>query len=259
MNIIRTVSEWKDAARRNAGRTIGFVPTMGGLHEGHVSLVRRAKSENDITVVSVYLNPTQFNDKKDFETYPADFSEDASLLEAEGVDFLFAPDYAEMYPDGYRYKVIETDFSRTLCGAARPGHFDGVLTVVMKLLNIVRPAKAYFGEKDFQQYTLLRGMAEAFFLDVEIIPCPIVREESGLAISSRNRRLSEAGRKTAAQFHQILESNGSVEEKRRRLEESGFTVDYVSECNGRLYGAVFLEGVRLIDNVRLSAGCEALR
>lgn len=251
MNIIRTVSEWRDVAQRNAGRTIGFVPTMGGLHQGHISLVRRAKAENDITVVSVYLNPTQFNDKKDFETYPADFSEDTALLEAEGVDFLFAPNYSEMYPDGYRYKVIETDFSRTLCGATRPGHFDGVLTVVMKLLNIIRPAKAYFGEKDFQQYTLLRGMAEAFFLDVEIIPCPIVREENGLAISSRNRRLSEVGRRTAAQFHQILAADGSVEEKKKRLEAAGFIVDYVSEHDGRLYGAVFLEGVRLIDNVCL--------
>ena len=251
MNIIRTVSEWREVARRNAGRTIGFVPTMGGLHQGHLSLVRRAKAENDITVVSVYLNPTQFNDKKDFETYPADFSEDAALLEAESVDFLFAPNYTEMYPDGYRYKVIETDFSGTLCGATRPGHFDGVLTVVMKLLNIIRPAKAYFGEKDFQQYTLLRGMAEAFFLNVEIIPCPIVREESGLAISSRNRRLSEVGRRTAVQFHQILAADGSVEEKKKHLEAVGFIVDYVSEHGGRLYGAVFLEGVRLIDNVRL--------
>ncbi|MDE5898585.1 MAG: pantoate--beta-alanine ligase [Treponemataceae bacterium] len=256
MKIIRTVSEWKAAAQEAAGRTIGFVPTMGGLHEGHASLVRRSRAENAVTAVSVYLNPTQFNDKKDFETYPADFSEDAALLEAEGADFLFAPDYAELYPDDYRYKVVETDFSRTLCGASRPGHFDGVLTVVMKLLNIIRPSRAYFGEKDFQQYTLLVGMARAFFLDVEIVPCPIVREESGLAISSRNRRLSGAGREKAAEFHQILSEGGSAGEKKRRLEGAGFSVDYVEERGGRLYGAVFLEGVRLIDNVQLDAAAQ---
>ncbi|MBQ5471148.1 MAG: pantoate--beta-alanine ligase [Treponema sp.] len=249
MKIIKTVSEMKEIRKQNSDKKIGFVPTMGGLHNGHLSLVNKAKSENDITVVSVYLNPTQFNDKKDLETYPANFNDDCALLEKAGVDYLFAPTYPVMYPDDFKYKVIETDFSKTLCGAKRPGHFDGVLTVVMKLFNIVRPNNAYFGEKDFQQYKLLKGMIEAFFLDINIIPCPIVREDNGLAISSRNRKLSEKGLALAPKFHEILSGKGSIEDKKEALEKAGFKVDYVEEFDGRLYGAVFLEDVRLIDNV----------
>ena len=249
MKIIKTVSEMKEIRKQNSDKKIGFVPTMGGLHNGHLSLVNKAKSENDITVVSVYLNPTQFNDKKDLETYPANFNDDCTLLEKAGVDYLFAPTYPVMYPDDFKYKVIETDFSKTLCGAKRPGHFDGVLTVVMKLFNIVRPNNAYFGEKDFQQYKLLKGMIEAFFLDINIIPCPIVREDNGLAISSRNRKLSEKGLALAPKFHEILSGKGSIEDKKEALEKAGFKVDYVEEFDGRLYGAVFLEDVRLIDNV----------
>ena len=249
MKIIRSVDEWRGEQKSLAGKKVGFVPTMGGLHAGHASLVEKCRAENDVAVASVFLNPTQFNDKKDLETYPADFSDDCALLEKLGVDYLFAPTYDVMYPDGYRYKVVETDFSKELCGAKRPGHFDGVLTVVMKLFGIVRPENAYFGEKDFQQLELLRGMAKAFFLDVNIVPCPIVREESGLAISSRNRRLSAEGLKIAPKFHQILASGAPIAEKKRLLTDAGFAVDYVTEKDGRLYAAVFLEGVRLIDNV----------
>ena len=251
MKVINTVEKMKKIRSSLADKKVGFVPTMGGLHNGHLSLVNKAKSENDITVVSVYLNPTQFNDKKDLETYPANFSDDCALLEKAGVDYLFAPTYPVMYPDDYKYKVIETDFSKTLCGAKRPGHFDGVLTVVMKLFNIVRPTNAYFGEKDYQQFKLLEGMIKAFFLDINIIPCPIVREENGLAISSRNRKLSKAGLEKAPLFHKILAENISISEKQQKLEESGFKVDYVTEHDGRLYAAVFLEDVRLIDNVSI--------
>ena len=171
MKIIHTPEEWKKIRSGIASdKKIGFVPTMGGLHNGHLSLVQKCRNENDISVVSVYLNPTQFNDKNDLLTYPANFEDDAALLEKAGVDYLFAPDYSAMYPDGYTYKVIETDFSRKLCGAKRPGHFDGVLTVVMKLFNIIRPQNAYFGEKDFQQYVLLDGMVKAFFMDINLVP-----------------------------------------------------------------------------------------
>ena len=160
MKVINTVNEFIELRKTLEGKKIGFVPTMGGLHAGHESLVKRAVKENDITVVSVYLNETQFNDKNDLLTYPANFDDDKALLEKNNVDYLFAPTYSEMYPDDYRYKVTENDLSKTLCGASRPGHFDGVLTVVMKLFNIVRPCNAYFGEKDFQQLELLRGMED---------------------------------------------------------------------------------------------------
>lgn len=251
MKVITKISEMKEIRKNIQNKKIGFVPTMGGLHEGHLSLINRSKNENEITIVSVFLNPTQFNDKKDLETYPANLQDDIALLEKANADFLFAPSYAEMYPDEYKYKITENSFSKLLCGASRPGHFDGVLTVVMKLFNIVRPENAYFGEKDFQQYKLLKGMAEAFFLDINIVPCPIVREESGLALSSRNRKLSAKGIETAPKFHEILSSKKSIEQKKEELAQAGFTVDYVEEIGGRIYGAVFLENVRLIDNLKI--------
>ena len=251
MKIIKTVEEFKEIRKTFGDKSVGFVPTMGGLHKGHLSLMKRAIAENDISVASVYLNPTQFNDKKDLETYPANFADDCALLEKAGVDYLFAPTYPVMYPDDYAYMLTEKRFSKELCGAKRPGHFDGVLTVVMKFFNIVRPTRAYFGEKDFQQYKLLDGMVKAFFMDIELIPCPIVREDNGLAISSRNRKLSPAGLALAPKFHEILAGGGSEEEIAAKLEAAGFKVDYVTKKEGRLYAAVFLEEVRLIDNIAI--------
>ena len=251
MKIIKTVEEFKEIRKTFGDKSVGFVPTMGGLHKGHLSLMKRAIAENDISVASVYLNPTQFNDKKDLETYPANFADDCALLEKAGVDYLFAPTYPVMYPDDYAYMLTEKDFSKELCGAKRPGHFDGVLTVVMKFFNIVRPTRAYFGEKDFQQYKLLDGMVKAFFMDIELIPCPIVREDNGLAISSRNRKLSPAGLALAPKFHEILAGGGSEEEIAAKLEAAGFKVDYVTKKDDRLYAAVFLEDVRLIDNIAI--------
>lgn len=251
MKVITKIQEIKEIRKNIQSKKIGFVPTMGGLHAGHLSLISRAKSENEIIIVSVFLNPTQFNDKKDLETYPANLKDDIALLEKAGVDFLFAPNYTEMYPDDYKYKITENSFSKILCGATRPGHFDGVLTVVMKLFNLVRPTNAYFGEKDFQQYKLLKGMAEAFFLDINIIPCPIVREPNGLALSSRNKKLSPAGLALAPKFHEILASNKNAGQKKSELTQAGFTVDYITELDDHIYGAVFLENVRLIDNLEL--------
>lgn len=249
MKIIKSVEEWRNEQKNFGNKTVGFVPTMGGLHNGHLSLMKKNRVENDIAVASVYLNPTQFNDKKDLETYPANFDDDVKLLESAGIDYLFAPTYDVMYPDDYRYKLSENDFSKMLCGATRPGHFDGVLTVVMKLFNIIQPTNAYFGEKDFQQFQLLKGMVEAFFMNINLIPCPIVREENGLAISSRNRKLSPNGLKIAPKLHEILVMKNSISEKEKLLTEAGFKVDYITEYKGRLYAAAFLEEVRLIDNV----------
>lgn len=249
MKIVNTPQEWKEIRATLEGKKIGLVPTMGGLHDGHLSLIKKCVAENEISVVSVFLNPTQFNDKNDLLTYPADKDEDISFLEKAGVDYAFMPDYEGMYPDDYTYKIEETDFSKMLCGATRPGHFDGVLTVVMKLFNIIRPNFAYFGEKDYQQYQLLKGMVEAFFMNITLIPCPIIREESGLALSSRNRKLSAQGLAVAPRLHEILVKDNSLADKKSELEKAGFTVDYLTARKGRLYAAAFLEGVRLIDNV----------
>ncbi len=253
MKIINKPEKWRQIeltiGRKDKHQTIGLVPTMGALHKGHLSLVERAIKENDISIVSIFLNPVQFNNQNDLKTYPKTWEEDCRLLEEAGVDYLFAPDYEIMYPDNYHYKLTEDDFSKTLCGASRPGHFDGVLTVVMKLLQIFLPEKAYFGEKDFQQYKLLDGMAKAFFLRTEIIPCPIIREENGLAFSSRNKRLSAEGLKKAPLLHKALASGKSLEEIKKQLEADGFVIDYVSQVGSRLYAAASIEDVRLIDNV----------
>ncbi len=251
--VLRTVEEWRrfrDAIE--PGQTLGFVPTMGGLHRGHSALARRSIAENDVTVASVFLNRTQFNKASDFETYPANFEQDLALLEELGVDAVFAPEYESMYPDSYRYRVTESDLSRSMEGESRPGHFDGVLTVVLKLLVLAGATRAYFGEKDFQQLQLVKGMAEAFFLPVEIVACPTVRSEDGLALSSRNRRLSPTARQKAAAFPKILNTADSAKEARAALEEAGFVVEYVVDQEGRRFGAVSLEGVRLIDNWALS-------
>lgn len=229
--------------------TLGFVPTMGGLHDGHLELVKRALRENDRVAVSLFLNRTQFNKQEDFEKYPAVFAEDLQALVGLGVDAVFAPTYEDLYPDDYRYKISESVLSVELEGEHRPGHFDGVLTVVMKLLMVAGATRAYFGEKDWQQLRLVEGLVEAFFLPVQIVPCPTIREENGLAMSSRNRRLSVEGLKKAALFNRILNTAENERVALAALEAAGFEPEYVADRDDRRLGAVVLEGVRLIDNV----------
>ncbi|AVX19312.1 MULTISPECIES: pantoate--beta-alanine ligase [Carboxydocella] len=199
MEIITSVREMQALARkwRQGGKSTGFVPTMGYLHEGHLTLMRKARTENEITVASIFVNPLQFGVGEDYEEYPRDLERDAPLAEAAGVDYLFVPTVREMYPRGYQTFVEVTEVTRGLCGASRPGHFRGVTTVVMKLFNIVKPDRAYFGWKDAQQVQVIRRMVEDLNLDVEIIPVPIVREADGLALSSRNVYLEPEERKAA--------------------------------------------------------------
>ena len=185
-----------DEARR-AGKTVGLVPTMGAFHEGHLSLMRRAKAENDLCVVTLFVNPTQFNDPSDFARYPRDTDRDARMAEVEGVDFLFLPAPPAMYPEGFDTTVIVHALSDRLEGASRPGHFAGVSTVVTKLLNIAQADRAYFGEKDWQQLQIVRALARDLNIPTEIIGLPIVREPDGLALSSRNVRLSPEQRSAA--------------------------------------------------------------
>lgn len=232
-----------------AGNTIGFVPTMGALHEGHLSLIERASGENDIVAVSIYVNPTQYDDPDDLANYPQPLEDDLAKAAKAGAQIAFLPRYKDIYADSYRYRVTEHELSRQLEGAHRDGHFNGVLTVVMKLFGIVRPQRAYFGEKDWQQLQLVRGMAQAFFLDVEIVPCPSVREADGLAMSSRNVHLTGSERELAPEFHRVLSSGMPVEDMAPALEELGFAVDYVESHDDRILGAVRLGKVRLIDNV----------
>ncbi|MCS6973446.1 MAG: pantoate--beta-alanine ligase [Cyclobacteriaceae bacterium] len=252
-SVIRTIADWRAESKRLLNATVGFVPTMGALHAGHQSLVERSLRENDVTVVSIFVNPTQFNDKSDFERYPRNDAQDIELLKKLGVHYVFMPGYQDLYPEGFTVRVVENEISRVMEGASRPGHFDGVLTVVMKLLSIVRPYRAYFGEKDYQQFLLIKKMADAFFLPVEIIPCTTIRDADGLALSSRNVLLSTEERAKAALFPQILKTSATVILAAQKLEQAGFSVDYVEEAWDRRFGAVRLGKVRLIDNFPLAS------
>lgn len=247
--VFRTPKEMK-AFRKSLHGPVGFVPTMGALHAGHESLIKKAVQENDHVVLSIFVNPTQFNDPKDLEKYPATWEADLAMAKAHGVRAIFYPRYEEMYPDQYRYKLIENDFSKLLCGKDRPGHFDGVLSVVMRLFNIVSPERAYFGEKDFQQLTLITGMAQAYFLDLEVVSVPTLREKDGLAMSSRNVRLTGEQRELAPLIYKALTESKSAEEASHLLTAKGFKVDYVTELQGRRFAAAKLGEVRLIDNVK---------
>lgn len=251
--VIKKISEWKKIRNSEElkNKTVGFVPTMGAFHQGHASLIERCLKENNISVVSIFVNPTQFNDPNDLRNYPRTFDSDLKLLEKMNVDYLFYPEYEEIYSDNYRYKIIETDFSKKLCGAFRPKHFEGVLTIVLKLFNIVKPHKAYFGEKDYQQLKLIEGMCKAFFMDIEIVPCPIIRDEDGLALSSRNLLLTNEERKIAVNFPKLLKARMPNELIKEELEKLGFKVDYIENLEGRRFGAVHIGKVRLIDNVEL--------
>ncbi|MEQ1723684.1 MAG: pantoate--beta-alanine ligase [Pseudobdellovibrio sp.] len=229
--------------------SIGFVPTMGALHIGHVSLMKKSAEENDLSVLSIFVNPTQFNNPEDLKKYPRTLEADLKIAEEADIQFVILPSYQEIYPDDYRYQLIENDFSKKLCGAHREGHFNGVLTVVIKLLQIVAPQNAYFGKKDFQQFKLIEDMAQAFFLRTQIIGCETIREDDGLAMSSRNVRLTRLGRETAPLIYKALTTIKNLDEAREFLTTNKIEVEYLEEHFNRRFIAAFIDGVRLIDNV----------
>ncbi len=244
--------EFRKQATAHADAAPGFVPTMGALHPGHLSLVQRSVAENDITVVSIFVNPAQFDQASDLVNYPVTLESDLAMLADAGVDHVILPDRDAIYPDDYRFRVTESDLSGRFCGAHRPGHFDGVLTVVLKLFQLVRPERAYFGLKDFQQLTLIGDMIDALFLDVTLIPCEILREDDGLAMSSRNRRLTTEQRKIAPRLYQLLTEIADKQSVIEALGREGFDVDYVEDFRQRRLAAVRLGNIRLIDNIAIS-------
>jgi pantoate--beta-alanine ligase len=277
MEVIHTVDWMKQAARqaRDEGQVLGFVPTMGALHEGHLSLMRAARQRCSRLVASIFVNPKQFGPSEDIARYPRDFDGDRAKLEPEGVTYLFAPQVEEMYPTGFRTYVAVEGLSDRLCGKSRPGHFRGVTTVVLKLVEIVRPHFAFFGRKDAQQARIIQQMARDLNLDAEIVVCPIVRESDGLAMSSRNAYLLADERKAATVLHRSLcharnlieQGERSVPlliaEMRKRIEaESLARIDYVEivdastldpklDLRGRCLVALaaFFGKARLIDNM----------
>lgn len=263
--------------KHNLGLKVGFVPTMGALHEGHISLINRAKKENDIVVCSVFVNPIQFNNPADLEKYPRTPEKDIEKLEQAGCDAVFMPTAEEMYPDKVEDHYDFGDIEHVMEGACRPGHFNGVAIVVRKLFEIVNPNKAYFGEKDFQQLAIIKKMVRDLNMNLEIVPCPIVREIDGLAMSSRNVRLNEAERAIAPKIFATLndaiskkDALSPSEMKKYTLDKYAeikeFDVEYVeitdeinlkslenwNECDhARIFVALQLGPVRLIDNVRI--------
>jgi pantoate--beta-alanine ligase len=251
--IITSIADWR-ALRKTFDPTqsVGFVPTMGNLHHGHQRLLMQSRQENAISVLSIFVNPTQFNDANDLAKYPRTFEADLKIAQSEGTDYVLFPNNDELYPDGYRYQVSENNYSLILEGMSRPGHFTGMLTIVLKLFHLVKPTRAYFGEKDFQQLELVKGMVNALFLDIDIIACPTVRESSGLAMSSRNNRLSPAERQLADKFAKALHQFTNKESFISGLEAQGITVDYIETWQNRLLAAVQIGKIRLIDNIELS-------
>lgn len=206
MNVVHAVDELRlhVGRARGEGQSIGLVPTMGKLHEGHASLIERARAETDFVVVSIFVNPTQFSPEEDFERYPRDLGSDTATCKREGVDVVFAPTVDEMYPTGFKTYVTVEELSDALCGTSRPGHFRGVATVVAKLFNQVQPNKAFFGQKDGQQAVILRRMVQDLDMPLEIVVCPTVREEDGVAMSSRNSYLTKEERRQATALFRAL-------------------------------------------------------
>jgi pantoate--beta-alanine ligase len=276
LETVRTVAALRAqvAGWRKQGLRVGVVPTMGALHEGHLSLVRLAQNHADRVIATLFVNPTQFNNRDDLAAYPRTEADDAAKLAALGVDVLYAPDAGEMYPDGFATTISVSGVSEGLCGAFRPGHFDGVATVVAKLLLQSAPDFAVFGEKDYQQLAVIRRMVADLDIPVEIIAGPTVRERDGLAMSSRNVRLSPRGRAqapalaatlldTAASLQDGADPARAIEAAQRTILASGFTeVEYLElrdaatlatlsapTSPARLLAAAWLDGVRLIDNV----------
>jgi pantoate--beta-alanine ligase len=277
MKTVTTISEMQSLAGilRKEGKRIGFVPTMGFLHEGHLSLIRKAREENGVVAASIFVNPTQFGPKEDLDRYPRDAEGDAKKCESAGVDYLFMPTAAEMYPEKASVFVTVEGVSDILEGAIRPGHFRGVATVVAKLFNIVKPHRAYFGQKDYQQCAVIKRMVMGLNMDVEIIVLPTMRESDGLAMSSRNVYLSPDDRRAAAALHRALRAGEEliasgvretekVRQKMRAVlsQEKGIEIDYaeiadpeslalIETINGRmvLLVAARLGRTRLIDNL----------
>ena len=278
MKIIHTIKDLQTelSELKAQGKKVGLVPTMGALHAGHASLVKRSVNENDVTVVSVFVNPTQFNDKNDLVKYPRTLDADCKLLESCGVTFVFAPSVEEIYPEPDTRRFSYAPLDTVMEGAFRPGHFNGVCQIVSKLFDIVKPHCAYFGEKDFQQLAIIREMVRQMKFDLEIVGCPIVREEDGLALSSRNARLSAEERENALNISRTLfksrtfATTHSVSETQKMVEDAieaapglrleyfeivdGNTLQKINDWENTSYAVgcitVFCGEVRLIDNIK---------
>ncbi len=242
MIVIRKAGEMTSLAENLPEKSIGFVPTMGALHKGHLSLVEKSSSENDLTVVSIFVNPTQFNDPKDFDRYPREVEQDLELLKSVKVDYVFLPDNAEIYPEKDEHQYELGEVSLVLEGAFRPGHFNGVASVVKRLFEIVQPKRAYFGLKDFQQYRIITELNKNYNLGVEVIGCDTVRDEDGLALSSRNMLLSKEEKNLALHLSKTLRLMSENSESMNHIELENLGKKYLTD-----YPELELEYVKVVD------------
>jgi pantoate--beta-alanine ligase len=259
MNVVRTIAEIRDALAPLRTGSVGLVPTMGSLHEGHLALLRAARAENDVVVMSLFVNPAQFGDSSDLARYPRDEERDLDLARESGVDLVFAPTADEMYPPGFQTWVDVTELGAILEGRFRPGHFRGVATVVLKLLNVVRPTRVYFGQKDAQQVEVIRRLIADLAVEVDLRVVPTVRDEDGLALSSRNALLSPAERATALALPRALATRDRAAALAELESSNGLEIDYLEVADFDppvLAGAVRVGSTRLIDNVTLEGDDE---
>ena len=266
MVIIHTVNELRAslAVERKAGKTIGFVPTMGALHDGHLSLVKQCKRENGVCVVSIFVNPTQFNDKNDLQTYPRTLQKDCALLEPAGCDYVFAPSEDEMYPEPDTRVFNFGAIAEVMEGRHRPGHFNGVAQIVSKLFEIVEPDKAYFGEKDYQQIAVIRAMAQQLNMQVKLIACPIIREADGLAMSSRNTRLTAEQRQFAPAIARTLKESLTFVPSKNVLDVTSWVINTLNDVPSlrveyyEIVDGDTLQPITGWDNAKSPTGCIAV-
>ena len=274
MQVVHTVEEIKQKRIEFSQRKIGFVPTMGALHEGHLALVKKCKSESELSIVSIFVNPTQFNDNKDLEKYPNTIEVDLKSLEQMDVDIVFIPNYEDLYQNEQKLNVNITEIEQKMEGSKRPGHFEGVIRVLSIFFNLIKPNYAYFGEKDYQQVLVVQQLINQHFPTISLIKCPTIREHNGLAKSSRNKLLSESAFNRSGEIYSTLKwikenitaqsINSILDDGMRKLSER-FEVEYLelrnennleetsnSLENSRLFVAVQIESIRLIDNIALN-------
>jgi len=279
MEVITKINEMQTRvfSIKDRKETIGLVPTMGALHEGHLSLIRNARDENEKLIISIFVNPTQFDNKEDFKTYPQQLDEDIEIAKGENVDIVFAPSAGELYPDGYGTHVLQTKLTESLCGKKRPGHFKGVATIVTKLFNIIKPDRAYFGQKDYQQSVVVKKLVKDLNMEIEVKVLPIVRDKDGLALSSRNKHLNSQERYNAlCIYNSLLHAkslySSNIKDVKKIIEEmtsiikstkhtkidyvsivNPDTLENISRVNGKAVAAVaaYVGDTRLIDNIIL--------
>ncbi|MEF3245279.1 MAG: pantoate--beta-alanine ligase [Caldisericaceae bacterium] len=251
MKVVRNIKEMQEISNGliKVGKSIGFVPTMGFLHEGHLSLVRMAKEENDTVVVSIFVNPLQFGPREDFKSYPRDEERDLNLLK-DLADFVFIPEAKEMYPEGYSTYVEVEKLTTNLCGRFRPGHFKGVTTVVLKLFNIVKPTRAYFGKKDYQQFRVIERMALDLNLEVKVVPCEIFREKNGLAMSSRNVYLTKDEFEEASIIYKALSYGKELIEK-ENIRDPKVVIDKIKEIIQSAKSLKKIDYIQIVDPITL--------